>query len=65
MDNSAFIRDTIIQNLKNEQDFDGMVSTEIDGNYFSAADIALPDSDGNCEVYRIAVIKHNQQKSFT
>lgn len=60
MDNSAFIRNTIIQNLKKEKDFDGMVAAELNGFHFSAADIALLDNDGNCEVYRIAVIKHNQ-----
>ena len=65
MDNSAFIRDTILNNLRNERDFDGMTATELNGYHFSAADIALPDNDGNCEVYRIAVIKHNQQRRFT
>lgn len=64
MDNSAIIRDIVIQNLKREQDFDSIVSAVINGNYFSAADIAIPDSNGNCEVYRMIVIKHNKQKNF-
>lgn len=60
MNNLAFIRDTIIHALKREQEFNGMVSAELDGFLFSVADIALPDTDGNCEVYRIVVIKHSQ-----
>lgn len=60
MDNSSFIRDTIVDNLKRDENFDGMVSSELNGFNFSATDIAVPDTDGNCEVYRIAVIKHRQ-----
>ena len=56
-----FIRDTVLKNLKNDRDLNGMVFTEINGNYFSAVDIALPGNDGNPDVYRIAVVKHNQQ----
>jgi len=55
---TAFIRETVLNCLRRSQDFDGMVVAEIDGTYFSAADIALPDSDNNCQSYRLIVIKH-------
>ena len=60
MDNSIFIRDAILSNLKKERDFDGMIAAELNGTYFAAADIALPNVNGSCKAYRIVVIKHNQ-----
>lgn len=33
---------------------------EINGNYFSAMDIAINNNDCNPEIYRIAVIKHDK-----
>ena len=52
------LRDTILNELKNKNTFGNMTAAEINGNYFSAADIAFTGTDGKHEVYRIAVIKH-------
>lgn len=58
MNSSSLLRDTIVKTLKKEKDFEGMVSVDFDGFYFSAVDITLPDNKGGYEVYRIAVVKH-------
>ena len=52
------LRDAIIQSLEKDKGFNGMTAAKIDGTYFKAADIAFPDSEGNCRQYRIAVIPH-------
>ncbi|MCL2861426.1 MAG: hypothetical protein FWE22_03345 [Firmicutes bacterium] len=58
MNQTNFIRSTILECLRNNHDFNGIVSAEIDGFNFSAVDIALPDSDNRCQVYRIVIVKH-------
>ena len=59
------LRDTIIQGLRDQKTFDRTATADINGNYFSAADIVSANADGRHEVYRIAVIKHNPQRNFT
>ena len=59
MNDPKFIRDAILKGLKDNQDFGGMVFAEIDGCYFSAADIALPDCDNTAKVFRIVIVKHS------
>ena len=59
MDNSKLILDTILKNLSNERDFDGMMTEEICDVCVAGADIGLPDGDGNLEVYRIMVMKQD------
>ena len=57
--NTSTLRDTILKDLKREKGFKDMVSTNIDGFHFSAADIALPNVNGDtADVYRISVIKY-------
>jgi len=55
---SRYIRNEIIKNFKINRDFDDMLTAEIDGHNFSAADIAFPDSANYCQVYRLIIIKH-------
>ena len=55
---TKFIRDTVLRHLHNERNFNGMIIAEINGCNFSAADIALPDSDNRCQVYRLMIIKY-------
>lgn len=62
--NNSTLRDVITQALKNVKGFEYMIKENIDGNYFSAAEIALPVKNDNYEVFRIAIIKHGQ-KDFT
>jgi len=62
---SSELRDRILQNLKYEKEFFGMVNANINGYYFSAADIALPTPNGTLIVFRIAVIKHKQTIAVT
>ena len=52
------LRNIILQNLKNQKEFQNMVTANSNGSNLSFADIALPDKNGDPEVYRIAVIKH-------
>ena len=59
---SKLIRDRIIQALKKEKEFSGMVAAEFNGTYFAAADIAFPDAEGICRQYRVAVIPHGPKK---
>ena len=59
------LRDRILLCLKKEKDFSGIVSANIDGYFCSAADIAVPDSDGNIGVFRLAVVKHGSAKHIT
>jgi len=58
------LRNAILQNLKNQTAFENIVTANINGNYFSAADVALAEKKGEPEVYRIVVIRHNPQKFF-
>lgn len=60
---TSTIRDMITRALKNTKNLAGMVKEDIDGYYFSAAETALLDKDGNCEVFRIIVIKYNRKSS--
>ena len=62
--NTSTIRDIIIQGLKKEKGFGGMAIANMNGNYFSAADIAVLGGGGKNEIYRIAVLKHIPQKTF-
>ena len=61
---TSTLRNAIIEKLRNEKGFKNIVTANISGSYFSAADIALTDMDGKHEVYRIAVIKHRPQKKL-
>ena len=65
MKNAAMIRDKIVCFLKNEADLNGLVAADINGCICSAADIALSEADGSCEVYRIAVVPYNWQKAIS
>ena len=65
MENMTLIRNSIVQNLKRERGVAGLAAVEIDGDSFSAVDVALPDENGNYEVYRITVTKHGKQKTLT
>jgi len=58
MSKTRFIRSTILRYLKNDRNFDGMVTAEFNGKYFYAADIALPNNENHCQVFRIIVVKH-------
>lgn len=58
MNNTNYVRDTILQKLRLNDSFNGMVTAEINGFNFSAADIAILGNDGRSEVYRISVIKY-------
>ena len=60
--NISTLRDTILQNLKNDKAFDGMVTVNMNGYFFSAADIALPVEGDEPDVYRIAVVKHGAKE---
>ena len=62
MKSPAFIRDRVIAILEKEEGFNGMVAAEINGCVCSAADIALPDENGDSEVFRIAVVPHSWRK---
>ena len=62
MVNAGLIRDRVVRLLKNEKDFNGLVSAEINGCFSAAADIALPGKDGDCDVFRIAVVPHDMRK---
>lgn len=59
------LRDRILQSLKNEKDFADIASENINGNYFSAVDLKLPCTNGNSEIFRVAVVKHNGAKAVT
>jgi len=61
MDNSKYILDTILKNLCNEKDFDGMMTEEFFDFCVAVADIGIPDNDGNLEVYRIMVTKQEKE----
>lgn len=61
---TAFIRDRVVKLLGLDGDFNGMIAAEINGCICFAADIALPDTEGNAEIYRIAVVPHNWQKNI-
>ena len=61
MDNLVLIRDAVIKNLKSDKDLGAAVFTKIDGTYFTAVDIALQGDDKIPDVFRVAVVKHNNQ----
>jgi len=58
MNQSNQIRRSILRHLRTRPAYENMVAAEIDGCNFSAADIALPDADKHCRVYRLIIIKH-------
>ena len=58
---SSELRDKIVRNLKNDKEFSGMASADVNGNYFSAADVALPSGNDNGDIFRIAVVKHTDK----
>lgn len=64
MNNAIFIRDRIVRLLKSEKDFNGSVTAEINGCFSAALDLALPDDNGNFEVYKIAVVPHDVTKEL-
>jgi|GEM_PF-6301889 len=56
---TKLIRDKILERLKGEADFDCMVvCDEINGNYFSAIDIAMPKNKDCVHVFRLMIVKH-------
>jgi len=56
--NTKNIRDKILEHLMADTYFEGMVTAEeINGNNFSAIDIALP-KDKKVNVFRLMLIKH-------
>jgi len=58
--NASLLLETILKGLKNEKGFENLAKTEINGNFFSAADIAVPEENG-IAVYRIAVIPYRRE----
>ena len=62
MNNAVLIRDKVVRLLKSEKGFNSLVSVEINGCLSAAADIALPGKDGDCDVFRIAVVPHDARK---
>ena len=61
MKKTEVIRDAIIELLKKQKNFVGAASYNVDGNFFSAVDIIVPDDGGTFEVIRIAVVSHKPQ----
>ena len=59
---AKYLRDTIIRDLK--QGYEGLTVAEINGTFFSAADIALPQKRGECKSFRIVVIPHHLDKEY-
>ena len=56
---SAVIRDTIVRNLKNEKDFEGLRTLKINGVTSAAVDITLYDEElKRWQSFRIAIIPH-------
>jgi len=55
------IRNLLIDKLK--EIFKLTAVVELNGINFASADIALNDKDDNPEIYRISVIKYNQQRN--
>jgi len=53
------IRRSALKYLRGRHAYRDMVVAEINGHNFAAADIALPNIDKQCHVYRLIVIKHN------
>ena len=60
MEKTVEIRNLLIEKLK--ETYGATAVVPLNGRYFSGADVALNDKDGNPEVYRITVIKHDQQR---
>ena len=58
MNQSKHIRDAVLKHLKMEREFNGMITAEIDGCNFAAADIAFPGTENRRQVYRLIIIKH-------
>ncbi|MCL2847696.1 MAG: hypothetical protein FWE13_02980 [Firmicutes bacterium] len=54
-----YIRDEMLKNLKNNKEFENTVVAEIDGCNVAIADIALPATNNQNQVYRLIIIKHN------
>ena len=59
---AKFLRDTIIRDLR--QGYDGLTVAEINGTFFSAADIAIPEKQGDSKAFRIVVIPQNIDKEY-
>ena len=58
MSNTEFLREALLLPLRKADVFGKAVIAEINGVYFSAADIALPASKNDCTVYRLIIIEH-------
>jgi len=54
----AILRDLIVQKLKGAEELNKVAAAEFDGFDFSAADIAVTDEDGSCDVLRVTVVRN-------
>jgi hypothetical protein len=63
MENTKAVRDLIVKLLKEQEGTKNAVTVEMEHSKFAVVDIALPDKDGNCEVYRIAVVQLCEKNS--
>jgi len=59
---AKFLRDTIIRDLK--QEYSGITTAEINGAFFSGADISIPQKQGDCKSFRIVVIPQHLDKTY-
>lgn len=63
MKQTSMIRDLCIEGIRKEFASSGMSVVELNGNHFAGADIALKEMK-DVELYRVTVIKHNQERKF-
>jgi len=59
---AKFLRDTIIRDLR--QGYDGLTVAEINGSFFSGADISIPQKQGDCKSFRIVIIPQHIDKLY-
>ncbi len=59
------MRDKIVESLKKEDGFQSMTVANVNGFYFAAADIAVPDANGEVKEYRIGVVSVSRDKGNT
>jgi len=61
MNRAIELRDKIVELLKRERGYERAAAAEIDGIFFAAAELAVPDGGGNHQVFRISVVPYERQ----
>ncbi len=54
------MRDKVVESLKKEEGFESMTVAKVNGFYFAAADVAVPDEKGRIKEYRIGVVSKSK-----